>query len=317
MKKLLLITLCVASGLFVGCEKKDVAEAEKRERADALFAEAMAAESRGDLSAAEALYEQLLQRDATQASAHLNLANLQHDLRKEYIGAIYHYRQYLLLQPGSEKTGLVKERLNAARTALAAQLAAERVAVESRALTAERDDLKRQVTDLEKALSETKWQLTGKEKELDDLRRQIVQLNNLVAAMKASEDEAAKAHAEALAKAKKAAEEAKAKVEEDPADLLIEAVRKDALRMIEEEDGGQRATNEATRAAVEDKSGEEPVAATPTAGKRYLVRPGDTLSKLSREAYGNAAGWTKIRNANRSSTNPDGRLRAGETVLIP
>ena len=317
MKLRALTALLVLSLLVVGCDRGGVFEQERRERAEALFAEALSAEAQGNIGAAEALYEQLLQKDASMALAHLNLAMLQHDARKEYIEAIHHYRMYLALQPKSEKAGMVRERMAAARTLLASQLAAEMVATESRAIAAERDDLRAKVLAAERAQGELQKQLDARDKELDVLKRQVARLNTVVDAMKQTEEATAKSHAAELAAARQAADEAKAKVEEEKAEDEIAAIRADALRMLMEEDGGIKAANEATRKAVATAEVSTPVAATPTSGKRYLVRPGDTFSKLSREAYGNAAGWSRIRDANRSTTNPDGRLRAGETILIP
>lgn len=320
MKLRAILLLMLGAAVMAGCDRNQVAEQERRERADALFAEALAAEAQGNISAAEALYEQLLQRDASLALAHLNLAMLQHDSRKEYIEAIHHYRMYLALQPKSEKAPLIRERLAAARTLLAAQLAAERIAIESRAVAAERDELRTKLSAADKRVAEANKALDARTKEMEELKRQVARLTTLVETLKSSEEEAAKAHAAELAAARKAAEEAKQAVEaesEPTVDDEIAAVRADALRMINEADGGIQSQNDATRAAIAELEGEEAIAATPTPGKLYLVRPGDTLSKLSREAYGNAAGWTRIRDANRSTTNPDGRLRAGETVIIP
>lgn len=318
MKLRAILLLMLGAAVMAGCDRNQVAEQERRERADALFAEALAAEEQGNISAAEALYEQLLQRDASLALAHLNLAMLQHDSRKDYIEAIHHYRMYLALQPKSEKAPLIQERLAAARTLLAAQLAAERIAIESRAVAAERDELRTKLSAADKRVAEANKALDARTKEMEELKRQVARLTMLIETLKSSEEEAAKAHAAELAAARKAAEEAKKVVEAEPSvDDEIAAVRADALRMIAEEDGGIQAQNAVTREAIAELKGEEAIAATPTPGKLYLVRPGDTLSKLSREAYGNAAGWTRIRDANRSTTNPDGRLRAGETVIIP
>ena len=318
MKLRAILLLMMGAALMAGCNRDSVSDQERRERNDALFAEALAAEEQGNISAAEALYEQLLQRDASVALAHLNLAMLQHDSRKEYIEAIHHYRMYLALQPKSEKTALVQERLEAARTLLASQLAAERIAIESRAVAAERDDLRVKLAEANKRTDAANKALDGRDEEIAELKRQVARLTALVNTLKSSEAETAKAHAAELAAARKAAEEAKKAAEAEPSvDDEIAAVRADALRMIAEEDGGIQAQNKATREAIANLAGEETIATTPTAGKRYLVRPGDTFSKLSREAYGNAAGWTRIRDANRSTTNPDGRLRAGETILIP
>lgn len=316
-KQLVLIPLCAALLSFSACSDDSAAERERRERADTLFAEAMAAESRGDAVSAETLYRQLLLRDATMASAHLNLAILQHDITKDYIEAVHHYRAYLELQPESEKAGIVKERLTAARSLLATQLATEIVSREHRALTAEADGLRAEIADLTRTVKGLKNDLAGKDDVIDDLKAKVSRLETLLNALKETEAETKANYEAELAAAKKAAEAARARQEEEAADEEIAAIRADALRMIEEEDGGQSEINAATKAATEGVEDDPGLSAAPTSGKKYVVRPGDTLSRLAREAYGKAAEWTRIRDANRSTTNPDGRLRAGDTIFIP
>lgn len=318
MRRIGIVLSCVVTLALLGCDGDSVGDRERSERGDALFAEAMAAEGRGDVAGAEALYRQLLLQNGDMASAHLNLAILQHDLRKNYIEAIHHYRAYLDLQPNSEKAAMVRDRIVSARALLAAQLAGETVAREQRTLQNERDALRTQIHTLEGATGDLREELAKRDRTIEELTDRVVALQKIVDAMKSAESQEVARLETELKEAQKTAEAAKAALP-DPSgtDALIDAVREDAKRMIEEPDGGQAAINEATRRAVEGKQDEAPLAATPTSGRRYTVRPGDTLSRLAREAYGNAAGWTRIRDANRSTSNPDGRLRAGETIVIP
>lgn len=316
-KQLALIPLCAALLCFSACDGDSAAERERRERSDTLFAEAMSAESRGDVAGAETLYRQLLSRDATMASAHLNLAILLHDVKKDYIEAIHHYQAYLDLQPTSEKAGIVKERIVAARGLLAAQLASEIIARDHRDLTAEREELRAQIAALERNAGNLKNTLAEKEAVIVDLTAKISRLETMLNALRVTEAENKATYEAELEAARKAIEKAKLNQEDEAADEEIAAIRADALRMIEEEDGGQSEINAATKKATEGVKDEQGLTASPTPGKRYVVRPGDTLSQLAREAYGKAADWVRIRDANRSTTNPDGRLRAGETILIP
>lgn len=316
-KQLVLIPLCAALLCFSACDGESAAERERRERSDTLFAEAMSAESRGDTAGAEALYRQLLSRDAGMASAHLNLAILLHDLKKDYIEAIHHYQAYLDLQPTSEKSGIVKERIVAARGLLAAQLASEIIARDHRELTAEREELRSQIAALERNAGDLKGELNKKDAEIVDLKAKVSRLETMLNALRATEAENKANYEAELEAARRAAEKARLHMEDEAADEEIAAIRADALRMIEEEDGGQAEINAATKKATEGVKDEQGLSAMPTPGKRYTVRPGDTLSQLAREAYGKAGEWTRIRDANRSTTNPDGRLRAGETIYIP
>jgi nucleoid-associated protein YgaU len=73
---------------------------------------------------------------------------------------------------------------------------------------------------------------------------------------------------------------------------------------------------------IKQKMGEPPVD-TGTAKKphpepkSYTVQAGDSLFKISEKFYGDTTQWKKIRDANRATINPDGRLRIGQTLVIP
>ncbi len=56
---------------------------------------------------------------------------------------------------------------------------------------------------------------------------------------------------------------------------------------------------------------------SPAAPKTYTVQPGDTLSKISKQFYGEAGKYMKIFEANRDKlTNPD-LIRVGQVLTIP
>jgi nucleoid-associated protein YgaU len=51
--------------------------------------------------------------------------------------------------------------------------------------------------------------------------------------------------------------------------------------------------------------------------RHYTVQPGDTLSKISREFYGDANQYTKIVDANRSVLPHADAIRPGQKLVIP
>jgi LysM repeat protein len=51
--------------------------------------------------------------------------------------------------------------------------------------------------------------------------------------------------------------------------------------------------------------------------RRYTVKSGDTLSKISREFYGDANQYTKIFEANRSILRDPDAIRPGQELVIP
>jgi nucleoid-associated protein YgaU len=57
---------------------------------------------------------------------------------------------------------------------------------------------------------------------------------------------------------------------------------------------------------------------TTTGGTRtYMVQPGDTLSKISKQFYGDANRYMEIFEANRNTLSDPDKIRAGQTLNIP
>lgn len=51
--------------------------------------------------------------------------------------------------------------------------------------------------------------------------------------------------------------------------------------------------------------------------RRYTVKAGDSLSKISREFYGNAGDYMKIFEANRDKLNDPNKIQPGQELVIP
>ena len=54
-----------------------------------------------------------------------------------------------------------------------------------------------------------------------------------------------------------------------------------------------------------------------SAGRTYVVKPGDSLSKISQEFYGHANQYMKIFEANRDRLSDPDKVRAGMELVIP
>jgi LysM repeat protein len=58
-------------------------------------------------------------------------------------------------------------------------------------------------------------------------------------------------------------------------------------------------------------------AGTSTSGRTYKVQPGDTLSKIAKEFYGNPNDHNRIFAANRDKLESPDKIRAGQELVIP
>lgn len=74
--------------------------------------------------------------------------------------------------------------------------------------------------------------------------------------------------------------------------------------------------NESAQAAPRTQS----AGASATGGqstRTYTVQPGDTLSKISKQFYGNANDYMKIFNANKDRLHNPNEIRSGQELIIP
>ena len=55
----------------------------------------------------------------------------------------------------------------------------------------------------------------------------------------------------------------------------------------------------------------------PKAGSTYTVKPGDTLSKISKESYGDGNKYMKIFEANRDKLKDPDKIQPGQVLTIP
>jgi tetratricopeptide (TPR) repeat protein len=86
------------------------------------YQRARKASDSGDFRAAVALYDRVLRAAPDAARAHLELGLLYDEKVGDPVAAIYHYRQYLALQPDSDKKQLAEDFIERAKVAFAAKL---------------------------------------------------------------------------------------------------------------------------------------------------------------------------------------------------
>jgi LysM repeat protein len=55
----------------------------------------------------------------------------------------------------------------------------------------------------------------------------------------------------------------------------------------------------------------------PSSGRTYKVKPGDTLSKIAKEFYGNPNDYNRIFAANRDKLESPDKVQAGQELVIP
>ena len=359
----------------------------REERKSAAYQAAMTDYSAGRLDAAIAGFEKLLKTEGDNASARFQLACLLQDYRRDWIGAICNYREYLRLEPKSDKAALGQERIALCEKELAKELAAkygisgEAASLESERIRKELDESERKINESLKALEEAELRMTRLEQENKRLRRQLtrmdfghadktkeyeeekarsISVNDLLGGDEdepislpegVKEDEDGAQSASAIPKAKieddsedkankivinpSAAEEEDssgpkskisraAYIEEDDDTSSLRAGLAAAKEIVEEDESGPVLFEGEERKPAETKLSEFVQSQQPKAPERpssrpktYVVQEGDTLYAIALKFYGRKGEWKTIRDANKATISTDGRVRAGETIILP
>ncbi|MDX9866925.1 MAG: LysM peptidoglycan-binding domain-containing protein [Kiritimatiellia bacterium] len=216
-----------------GCRKSGAREAESAERESSLYRKAFAAEQSGDLKEAIRLYNRVLIEEPHSFSAHFQLATLLHDHAEDYVGAIYHYKQYLYLRPEAEKSTLAQDRIRIAEQLLAPQIlrkVGDSVQGISQAhLLKENDRLNRLITTLEGEKSMLVESKTTAEQERTRLQAENERLRDLLRKMRVEEAAAPEATAGQAAQAARDAADAKVPKRTDA--RALRALREEAAEL--------------------------------------------------------------------------------------
>lgn len=110
--------------LVCGCDG-NVAVLDGKDRSNAMMRAAVLKKSSGNIEGALQAYSEVLDRSPKLAVAHLEMALMFHDDKKDYLRAIYHYQRYLELRPGTEKKKIIEDRIRLAGQLYAAKIAAD------------------------------------------------------------------------------------------------------------------------------------------------------------------------------------------------
>ena len=321
--------------LLTACERgADLSEVEARERASRLYRNAMDDFQSGRTEPAIAGFTRVIQLEPGNYSAHFQLATILQDVKKDYVGAMIHYRQYLAMRPDADKAPVAEERAkmceNLYKTDLIKNGSAidKEIQAELETLRATRDKLQAELTKATAELADAKSRITTLEQDITMQKRLLMK----IAAMDDKGQESSSlvtALGELKESEKNLVEPERRSIHPTDAELLdddtpspriadtaeYKAIKADLQREEAEDDDDPRTRSmrpEGAKDAHKDDSRSKP----PERPKTYVVQEGETLTQIARRFYG-APEWRKIREANKATIDPDGRVRAGQTIILP
>ena len=343
------------------------------ERQSRTYQSAMEDYSAGRLDAAVTGFEKAIEANGNNASARFQLACILQDYRRDWLGAMCSYREYLRLEGKSEKAPLARERLAQCERELASELAAKyslsAPAGDANASVASRKDLdeaQRNAAAAQKALDEARKRLATLERENTRLRRQLRSIGDdadasspkagVISARDLLNDEddsaAAPRRISAIPRDDVEGAASPRKMDVKAATAIVDDGRSsptatanpaafepddgatglrqglaDAKKLVEEDGAGptllqgEDHSSPVVRGRLSDfaanRSGDDKNEGRGDRPESYVVQDGDSLYKIARRFYGKESEWKKIRDANKATISTDGRVKAGQTIILP
>lgn len=312
--KATILTLLSALAACDASQKREF----RHERKDGRYQTAMAEYRAGRLDNAVKEFQRLVKDDPANASARFQLACLLQDSRRDYAGAYCNYREYLAQHPDSERSKLARERMGICEREMAREFAVKYGIVSGEAHAKEIAEINGKLLAAERRCAETEKRLseaTAKAANLEDDRKRLLQ------AVRKETDTETDLEAPSLKSARKLLDDDEEDTDrivlsKDVAalkaqgNLELKAAEKGPSILPEQPKDAKAKRDSARKAAAERKSrGDRP--------ERYTVEDGDTLYKIAERFYGRTSAWVEIRNANKAIISVDGRVKAGDRIVLP
>ena len=364
MKRNSIATVALFALLAASASFADMTE----ERRSRTYQSAMADYLAGRLDAAIDGFEKAIEANGNNASARFQMACLLQDHRKDWLGAICSYREYLRLEGRSDKAPLAKERMAQCERELAAALADKYSIATSASQEKTNEQIQKALADTEKKVASTLKTLEDAQKRMAVLERENARLRrqlrsigedgggasapkDMVTArelLDGEDDDTAAAPARISNALRDEDDGAAAPNGIGGADVADDGKTGPSGRMnpaaFEPDDpstGLRQGLADAKKLVKEDESGPELLqngnngepggrkladfarhddGKTKDRGDRpatYVVQDGDSLYRIARRFYGKESAWKAIRDANKAVISTDGRVKTGQTIVLP
>lgn len=304
-----LVAVSLLSFAFAGCDFVDT-RAIDREREDSIYKDAMADYTAGRMDKAVAGLQRVLRANPGNSSARFQLACLLQDVKKDYLGAICHYREFLVLDRSGDKSSFAKDRIIQCERALGPELLAKYNAGDAAVLAGENETLREKVAELEKAKSDLEKRLEKANVRAEESSRETERMRRMLTG-EVSEDvsKPAKIDEKALLDDEDDGKLDRIKISQDAKNLIIEGEQEQVTTPFEVVE------KKTPPPPVEKKSDDDPP--HEERPSEYVVQDGDTLYKIASRFYGRRSAWIRIRDANKAVISTDGRVRAGQKIILP
>ena len=317
-----------------GCRQAEMSVSDRVDRASRHYAAAMAELQAGRIDSAIKGFQDVVHEEPGNGNAHFQLAALLEDVKKDYLGAMIHYRLYCLIRPESEKAAVALDRIKGCETRYAVD-AMTKAGVESK-ISAELEALRAEHRQCGKKLAKVSDDLATANRKIASLEKTVEMKAKMLEKAKGIADDTGVATAP-----KKSLRPTDAQLLDDDDDggrRISSSEIKSLRAMLDEDERTAKPPTLASAPSQDDSDVQQPKTKTVasrnsvdnpfqkkdsrkeqkrTIPETYTVEEGDTLMRISAKFYGTNRKWRDIRDANRAIISSDGRVKVGQVIKLP
>ena len=314
----------------------------RQERSDKNYQRAMEEYRAGRVDDAIKYLSDAVKCSPGNASARFQLAVVLQESKKDYLGALCNFTEYLRMAEDSDKARVARDRMMICEKLLLGALVAENGIGDNSKTLKELDAVRAELAKAEKRLAETTGDFEKVSRRVVTLERENAQLSSMLKRLADTEDEPVSARPQPVAgRVSEADENAGGKSNVDISQVHGEpekplALNPEAKALFEEEEKQAEITGsnllplpsqdkESANQMKSDEKGD--ASSSPSAFYKknikqarpefYVVEHGDTLMKIAKKFYGDRTAWKKIREANKGVVPMSGSVKVGDRLRLP
>ncbi len=333
--------LLIVALLFsmVGCDSS-INKEYKLERAEKNYQRGMEEYQSGRIDEAIKYLSEAIKLSPVNSSARFQLAVILQEFKKDYLGALCNFTEYIRNAENSDKAQIAKDRKIICEKLLLSVLASENGIGVDKSAVKELEATRSELSKAEKRLAEITAAYEEDSKRLKTLEKENISLSNMIKRLGDVGEE------EAASRPRNVANQASNQNKEKASDSTPQSsklgdkddesenekpltLNPEAKALFEEEE--KEAQNLKTtilpprpNKKPEDKTN---AASSPSGFYKkqdkiekpefYVVEHGDTLMKIAKKFYGDRTKWRKIRDANKEVVPLSGSVKVGDKLKLP
>lgn len=321
---------------LTGCDSS-ISQEYRQERSEKDYQRGIEEFNAGNVDKAIEFLSQAIASSPSNASARFQLAIIQQEAKKDYLGALCNFTEYARIAGKRDKAQIANDRAANCKRLLLSALALEHGIGENaeaiKALEKARIDLE----NAEKKIAELSNATESDALKIKKLESKNAQLAKLVERLKGTEDDEGETRVRTTVRVVQSNEESindqkrvnqpKDIGDEPQKPITLNPEAKALFEQEEEEAKKQNASNLLPQKPLANADQKTPVAATSPSGfykkavvekpEYYIVKEGDNLMKIAKRFYGDKSAWIKIRDANKATVGLKGEIKKNQRLRLP